>query len=94
MANSNKFNNAKPIPNKMIQEDGTITDLQGNAVDINTAHTQWLNQVPIPNKMINPDGTISSLPIGGSGDGSGPDMSNYYTKKQIDAMLEHLYPKD
>ena len=47
------------LPNKLIQEDGTITDITGNTV---IEATEVYNQKPaLPNKFLNPDGTYSTL---------------------------------
>lgn len=53
------FDSKKSIPNKLLQEDGTITDFLGNIVtnpvDI------YNSKVAIPNKFLNSDGTYSTL---------------------------------
>ena len=47
------------IPNKLLQEDGTVTDLMGNQV-VNS--TEIYNKKPaLPNKFLNPDGSYSTL---------------------------------
>lgn len=47
------------IPNKLLQDDGTITDLIGNVV-VNPV-TEYNNKQSLPNKFLNPDGTYSTL---------------------------------
>lgn len=47
------------IPNKLLQDDGTITDLMGNVV-VNPV-TEYNNKQSLPNKFLNPDGTYSTL---------------------------------
>lgn len=53
------FNSKPALPNKLLQEDGTITDITGatvvNAVDAYNA------KPALPNKFLNPDGTYSTL---------------------------------
>ena len=53
------YDSKASIPNKLLQEDGTVTDIAGNPV---------VNSVPVydskpslPNKFLNPDGTYSTL---------------------------------
>ena len=61
MANMNEavFKSKKALPNKLLQEDGTITDLAGNVV---TEAVEVYNGKPaLPNKWLNPDGTYSTL---------------------------------
>lgn len=47
------------LPNKLLQDDGTVTDITGkvvvNAVD------EFNNKPALPNKFLNPDGTYSTL---------------------------------
>lgn len=62
------FDMKQAIPNKVLQEDSTITDLNGNPV---TGSSDLYNSIPaIPNKVINPDGSYSTLTeiIGGTAD--------------------------
>jgi len=49
------------LPNKAINEDGSVTDLAGNLVDLETADVGWKNKPALPNKWLNPDGTTSTL---------------------------------
>lgn len=49
----------KSLPNKMVNENNTITDLAGNAVT--NAVTEYENKPALPNKWLNPDGTYSTL---------------------------------
>lgn len=52
--------NSKPaLPNKMVQEDGSVTDLAGNAVI--GAVPAYEGKKALPNKWINPDGSYSTL---------------------------------
>ena len=47
------------LPNKLLQSDGTITDITGKPV---TASVDSYNNKPaLPNKFLNPDGTYSTL---------------------------------
>ena len=52
--------NTKPaLPNKLLQDDGTVTDITGKEV-INSIDAY--NKKPaLPNKFLNPDGTYSTL---------------------------------
>ena len=80
--NDTRYDNAEPIVNKTLNPDGSITDIEGNEVDIENAHNKWRNRTPIPNKLLNPDGSITTLPLG-------------YSKEEIDEMLEMMkYPRD
>lgn len=47
------------LPNKLLQDDGTITDIAGNPVT-NTV-TEYDNSPSLPNKFMNPDGSYSTL---------------------------------
>lgn len=49
----------KGLPNKLLQADGTVTDIQGNTV-VN-ADKAWDSKPALPNKWLNPDGTYSTL---------------------------------
>ena len=49
----------KSLPNKMVNENNTITDLAGNVVT--NAVTEYENKPALPNKWLNPDGTYSTL---------------------------------
>ena len=49
----------KGLPNKLLQSDGTVTDMAGNTV-INPDET-WDSKPALPNKWLNPDGTYSTL---------------------------------
>jgi len=49
----------KGLPNKLLQADGSITDMLGNAV-VN-GDKSWEAKPAIPNKFLNPDGTYSTL---------------------------------
>ena len=55
----NSLSIKRAIPNKLLQEDGTVTDLMGNQV-VNS--TEIYNKKPaLPNKFLNPDGSYSTL---------------------------------
>ena len=49
----------KGLPNKLLQADGTVTDMVGNVV-INPDKV-WDAKPALPNKWLNPDGTYSTL---------------------------------
>lgn len=49
----------KGLPNKLLQADGSVTDMQGNTV-VN-ADDSWDSKPALPNKWLNPDGTYSTL---------------------------------
>ena len=49
----------KGLPNKLLQADGTTTDMLGNVV-VNP-DTAWDSKPALPNKWLNPDGTYSTL---------------------------------
>ena len=55
----NSLSRKRAIPNKLLQEDGTVTDLMGNQV-FNS--TEIYNKKPaLSNKFFNPDGSYSTL---------------------------------
>ena len=47
------------LPNKLLQSDGTITDITGKTVT--EAIDAYKNKPALPNKFLNPDGTYSTL---------------------------------
>lgn len=49
----------KGLPNKLLQADGTTTDMLGNVV-VNPDEA-WNSKPALPNKWLNPDGTYSTL---------------------------------
>ena len=53
------FNSKKGLPNKLLQADGTVTDMVGNTV-VNP-DDGWDAKQALPNKWLNPDGTYSTL---------------------------------
>ena len=53
------YDNRKALPNKLLQKDGTITDLMGHAVT--NAVDAYNKRLAIPNKFLNSDGTYSTL---------------------------------
>ena len=64
--NEDVYKNKRALPNKILNEDGSVTDLLGNSV-IPTDETY--KKIPaLPNKVLNSDGTYSTLSeiIGGS----------------------------
>ena len=69
-----KFKETSPIPNKTLNEDGSITTFSGEELTgANSAGAELFRTMkPIPNKAVSEDGTISPLSevIGGGG-GSG-----------------------
>ena len=70
MGNMSKevYKSKKALPNKTLNEDGTITDLLGNTVISTVA--EYENKPALPNKWLNPDGSYSTFAdlIGGSVD--------------------------
>jgi len=95
MINS-RWDNSKPIPNKLMQMNGQITDLYGN--EVTNPSVQWENLEPIPNKVMNPDGSIGTFNFsvsGGSSGGSGIsdvplDNKSYVRKNQNWSELTEL----
>ena len=61
MGNMNQaiFESKQALPNKLLQADGTVTDLAGNPVV--GATDVYENKSALPNKWINPDGSYSTL---------------------------------
>lgn len=53
------LNSKSALPNKLLQNDGTVTDLIGNQV-INPVDS-YKTKPALPNKFLNPDGTYSTL---------------------------------
>ena len=49
----------KGLPNKLLQADGTVTDMQGHTI-VNPDNS-WDSKQALPNKWLNPDGTYSTL---------------------------------
>lgn len=49
----------KSLPNKLLQDDGTITDFEGNIIE--SASEEYDSKKAIPNKLLNPDGTYSTF---------------------------------
>ena len=49
----------KGLPNKLLQADGSVTDMLGNTV-VN-GDKSWEAKQALPNKFLNPDGTYSTL---------------------------------
>ena len=56
---SETYDLKRSIPNKMLNSDGSVTDLMGNAV-VSTSPV-WDSKKALPNKFLNPDGTYSTL---------------------------------
>lgn len=68
--NSNTLLDSKrAIPNKLLNEDGSTTDLLGNSVT--STSDAWRLAKALPNKVLNSDGTYSTLSeiIGGGASG-------------------------
>ena len=59
MNNEISYDMKSGLPNKMINDDGTVTDLIGKTV-ANPVQS-WENKPALPNKWLNPDGTYSTL---------------------------------
>lgn len=57
--NEEIFKSKPALPNKLLQADGSVTDLAGNAVI--GAVDAYENKTALPNKWLNPDGTYSTL---------------------------------
>lgn len=53
------LNSKSGLPNKLLQADGTTTDMLGNVV-VNP-DDGWDSKPALPNKWLNPDGTYSTL---------------------------------
>lgn len=63
------YETMSPLVNKLLNPDGSITDLDGNELyppDVERA-AEWERRVPIANKVLNANGSITGLPGGGSG---------------------------
>ncbi|MDE6947549.1 MAG: hypothetical protein K2P14_10250 [Anaeroplasmataceae bacterium] len=75
---SNTLDAKQAIPNKVLQEDGSITDLVGNLV-LNATEI-YNNKLALPNKVLNPDGSYSPLvDILGGGSSGGGTVVNIFT---------------
>lgn len=59
MADNIVYNNKPALPNKLLNSDGSITDLIGNEVVSST--DVYNNKPALPNKFLNPDGSYSTL---------------------------------
>ena len=55
----NILDSKNALPNKLIQEDGTITDITGQ--EVISSVDAYKNKPALPNKFLNPDGTYSTL---------------------------------
>lgn len=53
------YDSKRAIPNKLVKEDSTVTDLMGNVVTNSTE--VYDNKIALPNKFLNPDGSYSTL---------------------------------
>lgn len=53
------LNSKVALPNKLLQDDGTITDIKGDVV-VNSVD-EYKSKPALPNKFLNPDGTYSTL---------------------------------
>lgn len=61
MAQTNRtvYDSKPAIPNKLLQADGSITDLAGNVVT--NASSAYESKPALPDKWLNPDGSYSTL---------------------------------
>ena len=59
MANDIGYESKKSLPNKLIQENGSITDMIGREVTMSVE--AYDNKPALPNKFLNPDGSYSTL---------------------------------
>ena len=59
MNKTNAYDSKTAIPNKLLNEDGSITDLLGN--EVSNQVLEYKNRPAIPNKVLNPDGSYSTL---------------------------------
>ena len=73
----------KAIPNKLLKDDGTVTDLLGNVVD--NATKAYQNAPALPDKVLMPDGTYSKLSdlLGGGGSGGTTNYNDLTNKPSI-----------
>lgn len=55
----NAYDLKSALPNKVLDEDGNVTDLFGKPV--NPSSQIYVNKPSLPNKWLNPDGTYSTL---------------------------------
>ena len=53
------YDSKRSLPNKLLNEDGSITDLMGNSVT--PTSDIWKSKKSLPNKFLNADGTYSTL---------------------------------
>lgn len=56
-----KYESMQPQANKMINEDGSITLMDGTPVDVNAAVENYKSYSPQANKYVMPDGSIKTL---------------------------------
>lgn len=54
-----KYKNS--LPNKLIQDDNSVTDITGKPVDLESSVQEYQNKPALPNKFLNPDGSYSTL---------------------------------
>lgn len=59
MANEESYILRKALPNKLMQDDGRITDITGKQVT--SSVREYDNEPALPNKFMNPDGSYSTL---------------------------------
>lgn len=77
---------SKAIPNKVLQEDGSITDLSGNPV-VSSSDAYRLAKA-IPNKVLMPDGSYAKLTeIIGGGSGGATSYSSLSNKPSINGVV-------
>ena len=91
---SQAYDILNPIPNKMLQEDGSITKLDGSVLSSGSPErAEWYEIMnPIPNKTLNPDGSISLLSDVLSGGVTGGGSS--ILTPSFDKMVDIDYKKE
>ena len=56
---ANSLDNIPAIPNKLLQQDGSITDFAGKTST--NPVMEYANRPALPNKFLNPDGSYSTF---------------------------------
>lgn len=57
--NEKSYTLKNSLPNKLLQDDGTVTDITGKSVS--NSVKEYDNEPALPNKFMNPDGSYSTL---------------------------------
>lgn len=57
--NVKSYNLKSSVPNKLLQDDGTITDITGK--EVTSMVKEYQHEPALPNKFLNADGTYSTL---------------------------------